>query len=81
MGLIDKFRDRGNIDISQRLPSSDSRPGVLTVEKFGRPSPCPSCGSAGYLDHLDLIDRIQYQHCPSCEHRWEMYEEGAAAAS
>ena len=43
--------------------------------QFGRANPCPNCGSPGFLDHLDIIDRIQYEHCPECGHEWSQTEE------
>ncbi|HEX9683242.1 MAG TPA: hypothetical protein VGA13_09180 [Acidimicrobiales bacterium] len=45
-----------------------------TTNHFGRPTLCPECSSRGFLDHIDLIDRIQYQHCTSCGHEWTMSE-------
>lgn len=41
---------------------------------WGRPSSCPRCGGAGYLDHVDLVDRFMEQRCPDCEHRWTTTE-------
>lgn len=41
---------------------------------WGSPSPCPACAEPGYLDRIDLVGRVMYQHCPSCRHRWEIHE-------
>jgi hypothetical protein len=43
-------------------------------EVWGRPGRCPECGSAGYLDGVDLVNRIQYEKCPSCYHKWSVLE-------
>jgi Zn ribbon nucleic-acid-binding protein len=43
-------------------------------QEFGRANPCPACGSAGFLEHIDIIDRIQYEHCPECGHKWSQTE-------
>ena len=37
----------------------------------GVPGRCPSCDGFGYIDHIDMINRIQTQHCRDCAHRWE----------
>lgn len=60
------------LDLSAPLPEPDSytptggRPGVV----WGMPSACPRCGDYGYLDHIDLINEVMLQHCPTCWHRW-----------
>jgi hypothetical protein len=28
----------------------------------------------GFLEHIDIIDRIQYEHCPDCGHKWQQTE-------
>lgn len=50
------------------------------VQEWGRPGRCPACGGRGYLDHIDLVDRIMYQHCTDCGHRWEVSEAEILAA-
>jgi hypothetical protein len=46
---------------------------------FGYPTNCPSCGSRGYLDHIDPFKRIQFEHCPACFTKWELAEEELAS--
>jgi len=41
---------------------------------WGRPSRCPACSGPGYLDRIDLVNRIMFQHCPNCRERWETPE-------
>ena len=38
--------------------------------EWGRPSRCPECNGRGYLDHIDMVDRIMYEHCTECGHKW-----------
>jgi hypothetical protein len=38
--------------------------------QWGRPSRCPECNGRGYLDHIDMVDRIMYEHCTECSHTW-----------
>jgi hypothetical protein len=68
MGLFKK-KDQVVIDLRDRAvevrgPSFD----------FGFPTRCPDCGGRGYLDHIDVGRRIQYEHCPSCFAKWERSE-------
>ena len=39
-------------------------------EEWGKPGRCPECGGRGYLDHIDMVDRIMYEHCTECGHKW-----------
>ena len=41
---------------------------------WGSPTPCAECGGPGYVDHIDIIDRIMYQHCRECGHKWQLTE-------
>jgi hypothetical protein len=43
-------------------------------QEWGKPGRCPECSGRGYLDHIDLIDRIMYQHCTECRHEWTVTE-------
>jgi hypothetical protein len=40
--------------------------------EWGRPSRCPQCGGRGYLDHIDMVDRVMFEHCTECGHKWEI---------
>jgi DNA-directed RNA polymerase subunit RPC12/RpoP len=42
---------------------------------WGRPGRCPACSAPGYLDRVDLIERIQEEHCPDCGHKWVTREQ------
>jgi hypothetical protein len=37
----------------------------------GVPGRCPVCDGFGYIDHIDLRNRVQIQHCRACRHVWE----------
>ena len=41
---------------------------------FGLPTKCPACGKPGYLDRIDLVDRVMFQHCPWCSTSWHISE-------
>jgi hypothetical protein len=43
-------------------------------EVWGRAARCPQCGGIGYLDRVDLVERIQYEHCVDCFHKWIVTE-------
>lgn len=40
------------------------------TQRWGLPGKCPDCGSAGYLDHIDMVEKVMYQHCTECAHKW-----------
>ncbi len=39
--------------------------------EWGFPTRCPDCGDHGYLDRIDVVHEIMFQHCPSCWAKWE----------
>jgi formate dehydrogenase maturation protein FdhE len=57
----------------QRGQVIDLREQAVALE-FGYPTPCPACGEAGYLDSINTIRGVQYQHCPSCSNKWSTTE-------
>ena len=78
MGLLDRIKaaqgtdathvaDASTVDLTAEAPA---RP----RQEWGRPGRCPECDGRGYLDHIDLIDRIMYQHCTECRHEWTVTE-------
>jgi len=46
--------------------------------EFGYPTPCPECAAPGYLDSIDVTERVMYQHCPQCWTKWETTEQELA---
>jgi Zn ribbon nucleic-acid-binding protein len=42
--------------------------------RFGRPSRCPDCNGKAFLDHIDIVDRVQYEHCVECGKKWQLTE-------
>jgi hypothetical protein len=56
-------------------PETDPRP------QWGFPSKCPSCGQRGYVDHIDVVDRVMHEHCPVCLTSWEIREEDCVVLS
>ena len=41
---------------------------------WGQANPCPQCGGRGFLDRVDLIDRITFTHCVECGLQYEERE-------
>lgn len=41
---------------------------------WARPNRCPACNGKGFLDRIDVLDRIQYEHCTECGHKWTVTE-------
>ena len=65
------------IDLVALERTRDLRSGKI---QWGLPAPCPDCGAAGYLDHIDLVNRVMTQHCPKCGERWMIAEADIEAA-
>lgn len=55
-------------------PARSSPPAGAPRAVFGLPTRCPHCATPGYLDRIDLVDGVMYQHCPSCSYRWQTTE-------
>ena len=64
------LRDSPTIDLTDRA----SRP------TWGLPTPCPECGDYGYLDRVDVINGVMFQHCPTCWAKWETLRSETASA-
>lgn len=47
-----------------------TQPGSPKPE-WGFPTRCPECNEYGYLDRIDVVHEIMFQHCPSCWAKWE----------
>lgn len=41
---------------------------------WGQANPCPACGGRGFLDRIDLVDRVAYEHCVECGTTFEERE-------
>lgn len=52
--------------ISEDVPEERNRSTV----QAGVPGRCPECDGFGYIDHIDMINRVQSQHCRECGHVW-----------
>ena len=96
MGLLDRLqaarKDRGDETLEKRLDQAltastggRAETSMLAAparprQEWGKPGRCPECGGRGYLDHIDLVDRVMYQHCTECRHSWEISETEVNAA-
>ena len=58
------FRRKHVIDVRD---SQDSR-------AFGQPVACPDCGGVGFLDRIDVRNRIMFQHCVRCGYVYQTTE-------
>ena len=81
MGLWERVRpDRARTESSGRYDTGPTIGEALSQAKaqrnevWGRPGRCPECGGIGYLDRIDLVDRIQEEHCVDCWHKWTISE-------
>lgn len=36
----------------------------------GMPAPCSTCGGRGFLDLIDVVKRVQHEHCVDCRATW-----------
>lgn len=94
MGLLDRIRavqgqgEGEGSDASAVVAAADTEADTaITAEpskprqEWGRPGRCPECNGRGYLDHIDLVDRIMYQHCTECRHAWTVTEAELVAQS
>lgn len=50
---------------------TDAAPVQEAAIHAGVPGRCPVCDGFGYIDNIDLRNRIQTQHCRECRHVWE----------
>lgn len=88
MGLLDRIR-AAQAQGEGTEPTAVASAGTAEVEtqptrprqEWGKPGRCPDCGGRGYLDHIDLVDRIMYQHCTECRHEWTVTEAELATQS
>ena len=72
MGLFGKKKPEPRvIDLTDSVEATVVRGPIL---EFGFPTSCPECGGRGYLDRVDIRQRIQFEHCPTCFARWELSE-------
>jgi hypothetical protein len=48
--------------------------------EWGFPTRCPECGDFGYLDRIDVVAEVMYQHCPTCWAKWETHKSETVSA-
>jgi hypothetical protein len=78
MGLFTKRRSDQVIDLRDHVLEAQRQARSMPFE-FGFPTKCPACSGRGYLDHIDPFRRKQYEHCPSCQMKWESSEDEVLA--
>ena len=71
MGLFTKKSKADEVQVDLRdeavIDLTESEPKV----EWGFPTRCPECADYGYLDRIDVVHEVMYQHCPTCWARWE----------
>jgi DnaJ-class molecular chaperone len=72
MGLFRKKSDV--IDLRDHVLARQRQARSAPFE-FGFPTRCPACHGRGYIDHIDLSHRIQYEHCTDCSLKWQSTED------
>ena len=66
MGLF-----RKKADLLEEAPAeAPVEPRRRAAVQAGVPGRCPECDGFGYIDHIDMINRTQSQHCRECGHAW-----------
>lgn len=67
MGIFKRDEEKV-VDLSaeETVDLTDAKP----KQRWGLPGRCPDCGSPGYLDHIDMVEKVMYQHCTECAHKW-----------
>ena len=50
------------------------RKGHETKRIWGQANLCPECGGKSFLDRIDLVDRIAFEHCLECGTKFEERE-------
>lgn len=90
MGLLDRLQAARSQVTGETVATQTSvehadtveaAPAAKPAQEWGKPGRCPECDGRGYLDHIDLVDRIMYQHCTECRHQWTVNERELAARS
>jgi hypothetical protein len=74
MGLFDRIYGDQKVDEDSGPTIAEAVVEAKAGEVWGRPGQCPQCGGKGYLDRIDVIDRVMYEHCTDCFHKWSVAE-------
>ncbi|MGY6501318.1 MAG: hypothetical protein ACXIVQ_10565 [Acidimicrobiales bacterium] len=77
MGIFSKRKNRNEATLDLReaavldLTTADAPATDKPRVRWGFPSRCPECGDFGYLDRIDVVHELMFQHCPTCWAKWE----------
>lgn len=74
-----KSKDEGAVDLRSD-PVIDLTDAAPPKPEWGFPTRCPECGEHGYLDRIDVVHEVMYQHCPSCWAKWDTPRSATADA-
>jgi len=89
VGLWDRLhpedKAKGVVDsgptIAEAVETATDESTAPAKEVWGLPGRCPECNGRGYLDRIDIVDRIMYEHCTDCFHKWSVHESQTTPAS
>ena len=68
MRLFHRQKTPGTAAVDEREEPAQRR------REWGFPGRCPACDGPGYLDRIDMVNLVMYQHCPSCGEQWSERE-------
>jgi hypothetical protein len=72
MGIFTRKNKAGEPTVDLRAePVIDLTAAAPPKVEWGFPTRCPECGDYGYLDRIDVVSEVMYQHCPTCWAKWE----------
>lgn len=73
MGLFRRTKERSAEPVVElgSEPVIDLTQAGEKKPQWGFPTRCPECGDYGYLDRIDVVNEVMFQHCPTCWSRWE----------
>jgi hypothetical protein len=81
MGLFRKTKKAEVVDVRDDTVIDLTESGsTMPKPQWGFPTRCPECGDFGYLDRIDVVHEIMFQHCPTCWSRWETPRSATADA-
>lgn len=71
MGLFRKATSISGVTVGDVISAALAPPRPMV---WARPNRCSVCNGKGFLERIDVQDRIQYEHCTVCGHKWTVTE-------
>jgi uncharacterized protein (DUF983 family) len=73
----DKHKPAASPTIAEGLNTAQE----VRREVWGIPGRCPQCNGRAYLDRIDVVERMMFEHCTECGHEWNVSEAETAGSS